>query len=88
MLHGKATIRVKAYFINTSRKGVEGCYGDPEDLTRLLSVQREQQRADCKAGKSISSPCHNVNDNDDSNDEEMPSDCEPQFGDESMQLKA
>lgn len=62
--------------------GVDACTRDPNDPTRLPSAQREQQRDDGKASKEISKPCRNVDEDDDSNEEELSSDDEVQFGDE------
>ena len=63
------------------RKGVDACTGDRNDPTRLPSAQRKQQMVDGKAGKAISKPCLNVDENDDSNEEELPSNDEVQVGD-------
>ena len=60
--------RVKAHFMKIPRKGVDPCTGDPDDANRLPSAQREQQKADGKAGKAISRPYHNVDENNDSNE--------------------
>ena len=41
------------------KMGVDICIGDPEDANRLTSAQSEQQRAEGKASKEVSRPCHN-----------------------------
>ena len=60
--------QVKAHFMNIPKKGVDACPGDPEDPTKLLSIQMEQHRVDGKVGKKISRTSRVVDkDNDDSN---------------------
>eukprot|EP00253_Pinus_taeda_P035891 PITA_35891 len=78
--------RVKAHFMQIARKGVDACTGDPNDPTRLPSAQKEQQKADGKASKEISRPSHNVTENDDSNEEELPFDDEVETGDEHVSV--
>ena len=80
--------RVKAHFMNIPKKGVDACPGDPEDPTKLLSIQMEQHRADGKVGKQISRTSHVVDkDNDDSSEDEMPSKDEIRLGDEAIPSK-
>ena len=82
--------RVKAHFMNIAKKGVDACPGDPDDPTRLPTVQREQQRADGvgKAHKQSSRPSRVVgSDNDESNEDEVPSD-DQVHGDEHVPSKA
>ena len=80
--------RVKAHFMQIPRKGVDACTGDPNEPTRLPSAQREQQNADGKASKEISRPSHNVTENDDSNEEELPFDDEDETGEEYVSVSS
>ena len=75
--------------MNIPMKGDDTCPRDPEDPTKLLSIQMEQHRADGKVGKQISQTSRVVDkDNDDSNEDEMPSEDEVRLGDEDIPSKA
>ena len=75
--------------MNIPKKGVDACLRDPEDPTKLLSIQMKQHRVDGKIGKQISQTSRVVDkDNDDSNEEKMPSKDEVRLGDEDIPSKA
>ena len=59
--------------MNIQRMGVETYTGDLEDPPRLASAQKEQHRADGKAGKAISRPHVSA---DETDEDEMPLDDE------------
>ena len=86
--------RVKAHFMKIPKMGVDVCTGDPKDANRLTTTQLEQRRAEGKAGKEVSRPCHNPKysvdvDNDGDSDEDFnPSEDEVQFGDENVPSRA
>ena len=86
--------RVKVHFMKIPKMGVDVCTRDPEDANRLTTAQIEQQRAEGKAGKEVSRPCHNpkysvdVDDDGDSDEDFNPSEDEVQFGDENVPSRA
>ena len=69
--------RVKAHFMKIPKMGVHVCTGDPKDASRLTNAQIEQRRAEGKAGKEVSRPCHkpkdSVDDDGDSDEDFNPS---------------
>lgn len=72
--------------------GVDVYTRNPEDASRLTNAQIQQRRAEGKAGKEVSRPCHNpkdnVDDDGDSNEDFNPSEDEVQFGDENVPSRA
>ena len=75
--------------MNIPKKGVDACPGDPEDPNKLPSIQMEQTRVDGKVGKQISwTSCVVDKDNDDFNEDVMPSEDEVRLGDEDIPSKA